>query len=147
MGTIGMTQYPLMLEVREQKGRHVVKATTSIERALEGGDSLQGDLRLVEVDYAVTLAAIKAALAAAGRGRTRDLRAYWFAGKHLSDFLDRLESSGFYLVGKNTTPARHLGISSSSIWRMLSFYRHHPDPSTIDTSVPWSTYREHPEHQ
>jgi hypothetical protein len=140
-----MTQHPLVLEVTTAGGRTQVKATTSIERALEGGRSLEAELRFVEIDYRATLAGDGAALASAGRGRYRDARAYWLAGKYLADFMDRLEAQGFYLVEMNETPARHLGVSKSSVYKAIAFYRRHPDPRKIDLSIPWSAYRDNKE--
>jgi hypothetical protein len=137
-----MTQYPVVLDIVDEGDRIQVKATTSIERALESAEPLQGELRDIENDYEAALAGVRAALASAGKGRARDPRAYWLAGKCLAEFTEQLEARGFYLVGKNTTPARHLGISASSVWKMIAFYRRYPDPSSINTSIPWSAYRD-----
>ena len=140
-----MTQYPIVLEIEETDKGQRVRATTSVSRALEEAKTLQAELRCIEVDYRTTLAAAKAALASAGSGRYRDPRAYWFAGKHLAEFIDRLESHGFYLVEKNITPAKHLGISRASVEKMMAFYQRYPDPFKIDVSIPWSVYRDNKE--
>ncbi len=140
-----MTQYPVVIEVTGTGDRSRVKATTSIERALEGGRSIEADLRFVEMDYQATLAGAGAALASAGRSRYRDPRAYWLAGRFLADFLDRLEMHDFYLVDMNKAPARHLGVSESSIKRIIAFYRRYPDQRNIDMTIPWSTYRDNKE--
>jgi hypothetical protein len=140
-----MTQYPVVLEAKTGGDRITVKATTSIERALTGDKSIEAELRFIEMDYQATLAAAHAALASAGTGLGRDPRAYWLVGKYLADFMDRLEAHGFYLVDMNKTPARHLGMSESSIGKIIAFYRRYPDPRTIDLSVPWSTYRDNKE--
>jgi hypothetical protein len=140
-----MTQYPLMLDLTTSGNKTRVRATTAIDRALDGGESLQAVLRCIEIDYRATIAAVRAALASAGAGKSREPRAYWFAGKWLAEFIERLEAQGFYLVGKNRTPARHVGKSTSSVGKMMAFYRRHPDPFKIDTSVPWSTYRDNKE--
>jgi len=117
------------------------------DRAVQDAQVLQTELRCVELDYQTTLAAVKEALALAGSGRTRDPRAYWFAGKYLADFIARMERAGFYVVGKNTTPAEHLGVSRASVEKMMHFYRRYPDPLKIDPSVPWSVYRDHKERR
>ena len=140
-----MRQYPVVLEVKPTGEGLQVQATTSIERALENGRSLQAELRCIEVDYQVTLSAVKQALASGVRGRLGDPRAFWFAGMHLGEFLRRLESHGFYLVGKNTTPAKHLGVSRDSMEKILAFYRRYEDPFKIDASVTWSKYRDNKE--
>lgn len=140
-----MTHYPIVLEIEDTTAGQRVRATTAIERVLEGAASLQAELRCIEVDYKTTLAAVREALAAAGKGRNNDPRAYWFAGKHLTDFIARLETHGFYLVEKNIAPARHLGISRASVEKMMAFYRRYPDPFKIDPSVPWSRYRDNQE--
>ena len=140
-----MIQYPVALDVKATEDGVKVKATTSIDRALEKTKSLEAELRCIEIDYRTTLCAIKEALASAGTGRFRDPRAYWFAGKYLADFMGRLESHGFYLVQKNITPAKHLGISRASIEKMMAFYRRYPDPFEIDSSIPWTRYRDNRE--
>ena len=142
-----MTRYPVVLTVAVTDRRADVKATTSIDRALDGGKSLQAELRCIEIDYGTTLAAVKQSLASAAKGRFRDPRGSWFAGKYLADFIARLESHGFYLVGKNTTPARHLDSSRASVEKMMAFYHRYPDPFEIDTSVPWSKYRDNKERR
>jgi hypothetical protein len=140
-----MTQYPVVIEVKTSEGRLQVQAATSIDRAFEAPQSLQAELRCIEVDYQTTLAAVQQALASAGKGRYRDPRAFWFAGKYLAEFITRLEAHGFYLVEKNIAPARHLGISRASVEKMIAFYQRYPDPFKIDASVPWSTYRDNRE--
>ena len=139
------TQYPVVLEVKTTEKGLQVQAATSIDRALENGKSLQAELRCIEVDYRTTLAGVKEALGSAGKGRFRDPRAFWFAGKYLAEFIARVESHGFYLVGKNITPAKHLGISRASVEKMMSFYGRYADPFLIDISVPWTLYRDNKE--
>ena len=140
-----MTQYPVVLEVKQTDKGLRVKASTGIDKALEGAEGLHAQLRCVEIDYAATLAAVQACLGSAGSGRYKDPRAYWFAGKHLADFIARLEVQGFYLVDKNKAPARHLAISRASVEKMVAFYSRYPDPTKIDTSIPWSRYRDNRE--
>ncbi len=140
-----MTQYPIVLEVKETDKGLRIRATTSVSRALEQAKSLQSELRCIELDYGATLAAVREALASAGKRGHRDPRAYWFAGKYLAEFIGRLEGHGFYLVGKNTTPAEHIGMSRASVEKMMAFYQRYPDPFKIDRSVPWSKYRDNRE--
>ena len=140
-----MTHYPLVLEVQQTERGLRIRASTAIDKALEGAEGLHAQLRCIEIDYAGTLAAVKASLASAGKGRFKDPRAYWFAGKHLAEFIARLEAQGFYLVDKNKTPARHLGISRASVEKMMAFYGRYLDPTKIDAKVPWWRYRDNKE--
>jgi hypothetical protein len=140
-----MTQYPVVLDVTASGNKIRVRATTSIERAFEGSESLQAELRCIEIDYQATLAAVKASLASVGSGKARDPRVYWFAGKWLAEFIERAEGHGFYVVGKNKTPAKHLGMSASSVGKMMAFYHRYPDPFRIDISVSWAIYRDNKE--
>jgi hypothetical protein len=140
-----MTQYPVVIRVVGEGDGMQVKATTSVELALKGGKSLEAELSCIEIDYQAMLAAVRAALVSAGKGKSRDPRAYWFAGKYLAEFMERLEAHGFYLVGKNTTPAAHLGMSASSVKRMIAFHGRYRDPFSIDPTVPLTAYREHRE--
>ncbi|MGO8703448.1 MAG: hypothetical protein ACLQVA_06485 [Candidatus Brocadiia bacterium] len=137
-----MTQYPVVLEAKVTDAGVEVKATTSLGRAMGAARPLEADLRCIEIDYQTTLAAVKGALSSARDGRYRDPRAYWFAGKYLAEFLDRLQGHGFYLVEKNIAPATHLGISRASVEKMIAFFHRYPNPFEIDTSVPWSKYRD-----
>lgn len=141
-----MMHYPVALEVQETDTGLRVRATTAIERALEHAGSLQAELRCIELDYQTTLAAVREAISSAGTGRYRDPRAFWFAGRYLVEFITRLETHGFYLVEKNITPAKHLGISRASVEKMIAFYQRYPDPFKIDASVPWSAYRDNREN-
>lgn len=140
-----MTRYPVVLEVTGSGETVQARATTSIELALDGGKSLQAALRSIETDYLVTLTAVKSVLASAGASTSRDPRFYWFVGLLLTQFIERLEAHGFYLVGKNRTPAKHVGMSATSVQSMMSFYRRYPDPYKIDPSLPWSAYRDRKE--
>lgn len=140
-----MSQYPIVLEVKINDNGVQVRATTAIERALKNAKSLEAELRCIELDYGSTLAAVRGALGSAAKGRLRDPRAFWFAGKYLAEFLGRLESHGFYLVDKNKTPAKHLGISRASVEKMIAFYSRYDDPFQIDASVAWCVYRDNRE--
>ena len=140
-----MRQYPVVLELKKKDKGLQVQATTSVERALENANSLQAELHCIELDYNITLAAVKQALASVEEERFRDPRAFWYAGKYLVEFIARLQSHGFYLVGKNTTPAEHLGISRASVAKMMAFYNRYPDPYKIDISISWSKYRDNKE--
>jgi len=138
-------EYPIIIEMVPDGDGMQARATTSIERAFEAGRSIEDELRSVETDYESTIAGVREALASAGTGRSRDSRAYWLAGRLLAGFMTRLEQRGFYLVDKNGTPARHVGVSKTSVGKMIAFHRRYPDPSLIDTSIPWSVYRDNRE--
>ena len=140
-----MSQYPIVLELKTNDNGIQVRATTAIERALKNAKSLEDELRCIELDYSATLAAVRDALGSASKGRLRDPRAFWFAGKYLAEFLGRLETHDFYLVDKNKTPAKHLGISRASVEKMIAFYRRYGDPFQIDASVSWCVYRDNRE--
>ena len=140
-----MRQYPVVLEVRVTDKGEQVRATTDIERAMKNAKSLEDELRCIELDYSSTLAAVRGLLGSTGKGRFRDPRVFWFVGKFLAEFIRRLELHGFYLVDKNKTPAKHLGISRASIEKMIAFYRRYDDPFQIDVSVPWCVYRDNKE--
>jgi hypothetical protein len=140
-----MTLHPVALETKSSGDELVVKATTSVELAFSGDKSIEAELRFVEMDYQASLAAARAALRTAGTGSNRDPRAYWLVGKHLAGFMDRLGDHGFYLVEPNETPARDLGISGSSVYKAIAFYRRYPDPRSIDLTIPWSAYRDNKE--
>jgi hypothetical protein len=137
-----MTRYPVDIRVTSAGETFRVKAATSIDKVVQGTRNLESELRGIETDYAVTLAAVARALKEGHRARGSDPRAYWLAGKHLHDFLTRLESQGYYLVRKNHSMAKALGIGRASVEKIISFYLRYESPLKIDLSIPWATHRD-----
>jgi len=140
-----MTQHPLALQVVETPKGTMIKASTSLEKAVQDPERLQDRLRCIEIRYRATLAAIKECLACAGKGTNKDPRAYWFAGMYMAQFLETVETMGFYVLKKNITLAKHLGISRASVEKMIAFYKRYSDPAVLDMSIPWTAYRDNKE--
>lgn len=137
-----MTLFPLVIQSVQGEAGGVMRASTSVERALADAQGLGAQLRCIELDYAATLGAARACLADSGKANDKDPRAYWYAGKYIAEFLRRIEAKGFYLADKNHTLAAHLGISRASVEKILAFHSRYRDPAAIDLRVPWTVYRD-----
>lgn len=135
-------RYPVQLQIKREGGTLAVKAATSVELVAREARNPDQELRGIEIDCAIALATAQAAMTQPDRRNRRDPRAYWFAAKALSDFLDRLRQASFYLVHQNATFANALGCSEVSIRKLLAFYRRFPDIRLVDLSIPWAKYRD-----
>jgi len=136
-------RFPIIIRTDDKSGSPRIRATTSVERLAQPSRGVERDLRAVELDYAVTLAAVKEALAQAARPEHRhDPRAYWLAGGAILSLVDRMSENGFYLVRQNATLARDLGLAEVSVRKVVAFRRRFPRISDVDPSIPWAKYRD-----
>jgi hypothetical protein len=135
-------RYPLKIHKIEKKGKTFYKAAAAIEKLRVSSGNFFAELKCAEIDYEITLATAKKALSLSAANKRSDPRAYWFVGKALNDYLARLEEMGFYLLKQNRTFSRDLGISESSVKKILAFQRRYPNLTMIDSSIPWSRYRD-----
>lgn len=130
-------RYPLAIAKAGPNGPF--KASTTLDRLTATAPAAQREMAYIETDY--TLAVEGASRALAASSRDADPRVYWLAGKALHDLLARISDLGFYLVHQNRTLARDLGISESSVGKLIAFCKRFPAVSLVDPSVPWSRYR------
>ncbi len=136
-------RFPIIVRMDNSSDPPRIRATTSVERLAQPSRGVERDLRAVELDYAVTLAAVREALTQAARPEHRhDARAYWLAGSAILSLLDRLSENGFYLVRQNATLARDLGLAEVSVRKVVAFRRRFPRISDVDPSIPWAKYRD-----
>ena len=134
-------KFPLKL-VKNNRGSHPFKATTSIEKLVEKSDNTRQALAYVQQDYQLLIEAIRCILNMTFRVKNSDPRLYWLVGDHIIRFLDRIDDIGFYLLEQNQTLARDTGISKVSIEKIVSFRRRFRRLSSIDPSILWSEYRD-----
>jgi hypothetical protein len=71
-----------------------------------------------------------------------DPRLYWLIGENIIRFIERLNDLGFYLLKQNITFAADIGISESSIGKIISFRKRFSKISMLDQKISWSKYRD-----
>lgn len=136
------TRFPVIIQPQETKDGLRFRATTSVDRLSGSSRSTEQDLRAVELDYSITLAAVREALKQADRGERRhDPRAYWHAGNAILAMLERLHEAGFYLMRQNETIARDVGLASESVRKIVAFRRRFPRVADVDPQITWARYR------
>jgi hypothetical protein len=133
-------RHPLKIFPSERPGKPF-KATTSVHRVARASPEARAELALVAEDYSTVVSSARRALAAP-RERRADPRVMWLVGDQLHGFLARLNDMGFYLVRRNDTLARELGISEVSVRKIISFRKRYPVVSMVNPAIPWSRYRD-----
>jgi len=135
-------KFPIKIHRLEQNGTVRFKVATNLEKAQQDLLRTKRQLSWAETDYQLTVLAAKASLQQATRSFRRDPRAYWHMAFILDGFLRRLGNAGYYLPHFSTMFARDIGFSSSSMGKILLFFKRFPDPSELDPAVPWKRYRD-----
>ena len=135
-------KYPL--KIIKDKITGICKAATSIAKLNDETKNIRRELSFIEADYAVLLNDIKGLLSeAAKRSKKKtDPRLYWLIGENILRFIERLDDIGFYIVKQNKTFAADIGISQSSITKIISFRKKISKISTLDPNISWSKYRD-----
>mgnify|MGYP001087817623 CR=1 FL=1 len=131
-------KYPLKI-IRTEN--NIFKAATSINKFNDNTKNIRQELSFVEIDYTVTIESVHRLLGFSSKKRV-DTHLYWLIGNAILQFFERLSELGFYLIQQNQTIARDIGISKSSISRILSFRKRFPKVSMIDPTIPWAKYRD-----
>jgi hypothetical protein len=134
-------KYPLKIIKGEQEENRF-KATTSIDMLKEESRKVRRDLSYLEIDYCILIGNIKNTLLKLSENKKIDPRLYWLVGENIVNFLERIDDIGFYLMHQNSTIARDVEISESSIKKIISFRRRFLKLSMINLSVPWKKYRD-----
>ena len=135
-------KFPLKIVKDKLNNRH--KAATSIDKLNDETKNIQQELSFIETDYTILLSNILGLLSeAAMRSKKKaDPRLYWLIGENIIRFIERLDDLGFYLLGQNKTFAAYIGISESSIGRIISFRKKFSKISSLDPKISWSKYRD-----
>ncbi len=105
---------------------------------------MRQELSFIETDYTVLLSGIKGLLSEAviRSKKKTDPRLYWLIGENIIHFIERLDDMGFYIVKQNKTFAADIGISESSIGKIISFRKRFSKISMLDPNISWSKYRD-----
>jgi hypothetical protein len=120
---------------------NIFKATTSVNKVTDNTKNVRQELCLVEVDYTVLIETVHRFLGFSSKWRV-DPRLFWLIGDTMLRFFELLDEIGFYLIQQNQTLARDIGISESSIRKILSFRKRFPGISMVDPTILWSKYRD-----
>jgi len=133
-------KFPLKIISNGQKDNF--KASTSLDRLHAGNTNTRKDLAYLEQDYSILIRSVRSLIDIYSEHKRSDPRLYWLVGDYILKFLDRIDDLGFYLVQQNRTIAQHLGLSESSIKKIISFRRRFKKISFVHPSIPWNKYRD-----
>ena len=135
-------KFPLKIIKDKLTGRY--KAATSMGKLNDETKNIRQELSFIETDYMILLGDIRGLLSeAAMRSKKKaDPRLYWLIGENIIRFIERLNDLGFYLLKQNITFAADIGISESSIGKIISFRKRFSKISMLDQKISWSKYRD-----
>lgn len=134
-------KFPLKIVISDQQ-KNRFKATTSIDKLNEKSRNIREELAYLEVDYSILIKNIRDTIAESSQSRKIDPRLYWLVGDNIFRFLERIDDIGFYLMHQNSTLARDIRVSASSIRKIVSFRRRFAKLSMVNPAIPWSKYRD-----
>jgi hypothetical protein len=131
-------KYPIKIVVDKE---NQFKAATSLNKIVDDSKNTRKELSYVEGDYTTLIDTTRRLLAISSK-KGVDPRLFWLIGENIVRFLERLNEIGFYLMQQNRTLARDIGISESSIEKILSFRKRFPSISLINPEISWAKYRD-----
>jgi len=129
-------KFPIKIILGKEQNRRFI-AATSIDKFNGRTKNIRQELSYFELDYTILTKTICDLISS----KSKDPRLYWLAGDSILNFLNRTDELGFYLERQNHTLARDIGISESSIKKIVSFRRRFPKLSTVNPSISWAKYR------
>jgi hypothetical protein len=132
------------LKIIKDKINNKYKAATSFDKINDGTKNIKEELRYIESDYAILISNICQLfyrISMEPKKKT-DPRLYWLIGDNLIRFIERIGDLGFYLLKQNKTFAADIGISESSVSRIILFRKRFLKISAIDANISWSKYRD-----
>ena len=133
-------KFPLKIVSDQQKNRF--KATTSLDKLKDKHRNIRQELGYLESDYSILMKTSRETISVSSQRKKVDPRLIWLAGDTIIRFLERIADIGFYLLQQNKTLARDLGVSESSVKKILSFRTRFPKLSMVDPAIPWARYRD-----
>jgi hypothetical protein len=130
------------LKILEQDNQF--KATTSISLLRDKSSSIRQNLSYLELDYATLVKTVRDTLMAvrSNTDKKKDPRIYWLIGDYIIAFLRRINDLGYYLVRQNQTLGKSIGISRTSVGKILSFRIRFSSIAIVNSAIPWAKYRE-----
>jgi hypothetical protein len=134
-------KFPLKIVLTDQQ-KNRFKATTSIDVLNKMSKNIRRELGYLEADYSILTRTARDTIVVSSQRRKADPRLYWLIGDNILRFLERIDDVGFYLLNQNSTLARDLEVSESSIKKLVSFRRRFPKLSLVNPAIPWAKYRD-----
>jgi hypothetical protein len=131
-------KFPIKIVVSKENR---FKATTSLDKIGDDSKNIRQELSYVEMDYTILIDTIHRFLAISSKKRA-DPRLFWLIGENIIRFFERLDEIGFYLMQQNRTLARDIGISESSVKKIVSFRKRFSRISSINPAIHWAKYRD-----
>ncbi len=129
--------------VKIVKQNNQFRATTSISQLKEKTCNIRQDLSYIAIDYSVLISTIQVFLGLLNNSKCKkNPRIFWVIGDYIIAFLKRMDQLGYYLVQQNTTLGKSIGISESSVEKVISFYKRFSNIKLIDPSISWAKYRD-----
>jgi hypothetical protein len=113
-----------------------------VESILNSSNRLDELLFNVEKGYTRTVQECRELLKKSISEKRANSEVYWAIGESILKFMRSLENTPFYLRNQCTFFARDLGLSQTSIWKIIRFRKRFPEKDLIDPTIPWSLYRE-----
>ncbi|MGB9834909.1 MAG: hypothetical protein ACPLPW_08110 [bacterium] len=132
-------KFPLKI-IRNEEGTKF-KAATSLDKLKAIQRNIRLELGFLEKYYLLLVQNAQNAIWDIKNSQRVDPRMYWTLGDFILRFLEIIEELGFYLWHQNWTLARDIGISESSIRKIIAFRRRFPKLSMVDPKIPWVKYR------
>lgn len=118
------------------------KAATSLDKIKEKSRNIRQELNYLELDYTILMKTVRETISISTGGKKSDPRFYWLVGDYTLNFIRRIDDLGYYLLQQNQTLSKGMGISQSSLKRILSFRKRFPKMSLVNPGIPWAKYRE-----
>ncbi|RLE07918.1 hypothetical protein DRZ78_02155 [Candidatus Aerophobetes bacterium] len=136
-------RYPIQMQVVEKdSGNIVFKASLPVESIFNSSSKFDELLAYVERKYTQTIRECKELLKRSTFQKRANSKVYWIIGDSILKFMRSLEDTPFYLRNQCAFFARDLGLSQTSIWKIIRFRKKFPKKDLIDPTIPWSLYRE-----
>ena len=141
----------ILVTLREQKERFKEAMEDTLENSpyrviltVPGIGPVVGAYIVKAFDYSVTVKIIENILKGIkeNKGKRVNPRFYWLIGDLVLVFLSRIDSLGYYVVDQNDTLGKSVGLSGSSIRRIIAFRRRFSDIALVDPGIAWSEYRD-----
>jgi hypothetical protein len=133
-------KFPIKILKGNQKDKF--KVTTSLDNISRRSANMRQELSYLEEDYSLLIRIIRDVIFLSSKSKRADPRLFWLAGEYIYRFLERIDNMDFYLIKQNITIARDVGVSESSIKKILAFRKRFEKLSMVNPSIPWTKYRE-----
>ena len=125
-------KFPLRIIYDQQKKQ--ITFATSIDKLYKKSVNIRQELAYLEKDYSVLINSIRDAVSA--KSKKEDPRLYWLMGDIIVRFLERIDDIGFYRLNQNRTLSRDIGVSETSIKKIMAFRKRFKKLSKVNPAIP-----------